>query len=211
MKMVHISTLAAVALALFVGGFHANSVVAQEKHEHAAGHDAEAMKKAELKISQTLKSLSPEDQKLVAAQRFCPMMTYSRLGAMGAPIKLTIAGKPVFVCCDSCKVDAVKGAEVTIKTTQKLIESTAVLAKLPMNERMAIESQKYCAVIGGSFLGSMGAPIKLTLEGKPVYLCCSGCTKKAQANPSATIAKVDELIKAGTKDGHDHDHPDHKK
>ncbi|MDX1927058.1 MAG: hypothetical protein SFV81_11100 [Pirellulaceae bacterium] len=211
MKMAHISTLATIALTIFVSGFHANSVVAQEKHEHAAGHDAEAMKKAELKITETLKSLSPEDQKLVAAQRFCPMMTYSRLGSMGAPLKLTIAGKPVFVCCDSCKEDAVKGGEATVKTTQKLIESTAVLAKLPMQERMAIEAQKYCAVAGGSFLGSMGAPIKLTLEGKPVYLCCGGCTKKAQANPAATLAKVDELKKAGMKHGHDHDHADHKK
>ncbi len=137
MKLVHISTLATVAFAIFVGGFHANSVVAQEKHEHAAGHDAEAMKKAERKITETLKSLSPEDQKLVVAQRFCPIMTYSRLGAMGAPIKLTIAGKPV-------------------------------------------------------------------------YLCCGGCTKKARANPTATLAKVVELKKAGTKDAHDHDHADHK-
>ncbi len=211
MKMIHISTLATLTLAILVGGINATSIVAQEKNEQAVGHDVEAMKKAELKISETLKSLSPEDQKLAAAQRFCPMMAYSRLGAMGAPIKLTIAGKPVFVCCKSCTEGAVKGGDATVKTTQKLIESTAVLAKLPMNERMAIESQKYCAVIGGSFLGSMGAPIKLTLDGKPVYLCCAGCTKKAQANPAATLAKVDELKKAGMKDGHDHDHAEQKK
>ncbi len=211
MKMIHISTLATLTLAILVGGINATSIVAQEKNEQAVGHDAEAMKKAELKISETLKSLSPEDQKLAAAQRFCPMMAYSRLGAMGAPIKLTIAGKPVFVCCKSCTEGAVKGGDATVKTTQKLIESTAVLAKLPMNERMAIESQKYCAVIGGSLLGSMGAPIKLTLDGKPVYLCCAGCTKKAQANPAATLAKVDELKKAGMKDGHDHDHAEQKK
>lgn len=211
MKMIHISTLATLTLAILVGGINATSIVAQEKNEQAVGHDVEAMKKAELKISETLKSLSPEDQKLAAAQRFCPMMAYSRLGAMGAPIKLTIAGKPVFVCCKSCTEGAVKGGDATVKTTQKLIESTAVLAKLPMNERMAIESQKYCAVIGGSLLGSMGAPIKLTLDGKPVYLCCAGCTKKAQANPAATLAKVDELKKAGMKDGHDHDHAEQKK
>ena len=211
MKLVHITKLATVALAIFVGGYQANSAVAQEKHSHAEGHDAEAMKKAELKISETLKSLSAEDRKLVAAQRFCPMMTYSRLGAMGAPVKLTIAGKPVFVCCDSCKDNAVKGAEATVKTTQKLIDSTAVLAKLPAEERMAIEAQKYCAVAGGSFLGGMGAPIKLTIEGKPVYLCCGGCTKKAQANPAETLAKVEVLKKAGTKDAHDHEHGDHKK
>ncbi|MDX1927988.1 MAG: hypothetical protein SFV81_15795 [Pirellulaceae bacterium] len=211
MKLAHISTLAILSLTILSSSFQANSVFAQEKHEHAPGHDADAMKKAELKISGSLKSLSPEDQKLASAQRFCPMMAYSRLGAMGAPIKLTIAGKPVFVCCDSCREDAIKGGDATVKTTQKLIESTAVLAKLPMEERMAAEAQKYCAVANGSFLGSMGAPIKLTLDGKPVYLCCGGCTKKAQENPAATLTKVAELISAGKKDGHEHDHAEHKK
>ena len=59
----------------------------------------------------------------------------------------------------------------------------------------------------------MGAPIKLELDGKPVYLCCSGCTKKAQADPAATLAKVEELKQAGMKQDHDHaDHDhDHKK
>ena len=57
----------------------------------------------------------------------------------------------------------------------------------------------------------MGTPIKLTLDGKPVYLCCNGCTKKAQDNAAATLVKVEELKKAGLKDGHGHDHADHKK
>ena len=51
MKLAQITKLATLALAIFVGGYQANSVVAHE------GHDAEAMKKAELKISETLKSL----------------------------------------------------------------------------------------------------------------------------------------------------------
>ena len=206
MKLVQITKLATVALAIFVGGFQANSVVAQEKHSHA-----EAMKKAELKISETLKSLSPEDQKLVAAQRFCPMMTYSRLGAMGAPVKLTIAGKPVFVCCESCVEDAVKGGKDTLIKAKELTEASAVLAKLPAEDRAAAEAQKYCAVQNKSLLGSMGAPVKLDLDGTQVLLCCKGCTGKAQANPEATLAKVEELKNAGVQEEHgDHEHGDHK-
>ena len=37
------------------------------------------------------------------------------------------------------------------------------------------------------------------------------CRRFAQANPAATLAKVDELKKAGMKVGHDHDHSDNKK
>jgi hypothetical protein len=62
--------------------------------------------------------------------------------------------------------------------------------------------------------GAMGTPLKVMIEGKPVFLCCDGCTKKAQANPAAVLAKVEELKKAGTVkghgDGHDHQHTDKK-
>ncbi len=68
------------------------------------------------------------------------------------------------------------------------------------------EAQKYCVIAEGSFLGSMGAPIKLVMEGKPVFLCCNGCFKKAAANPAATLAKVDALKKAGMAEEHDADH-----
>lgn len=196
-----------------VCGFNAAPSFAQEGHAHAAGHDHEAMMKAEKKIATALATLSPEDQKLASAQRFCPIMTYDRLGSMGTPLKVTIEGKPVFLCCKACTADATKGGAATVKTVEKLRDSTAILAKLPMGERMAIEAQKYCAVANTSFLGSMGTPVKLTMNGKPVYLCCNGCTKKAQANPTATLAKVEELKKAGTVEGHNHDHAhgDHKK
>ncbi len=201
--------LMAFALAVFASGLSTTSVSADDGHKHAAGHDHEAMQKAEKKISEAMSSLSPEDQKLAAAQRFCPMMEYSRLGAMGTPIKLTIEGKPVFVCCKGCIDDANAGGAATVKTTEKLTDASAELAKLSPAERAAAEAQKYCAINTKGFLGSMGAPVKLEIDGKPVYLCCSGCTKKAQANPAATLAKVEELKHAGMKEGHDH--ADHKK
>ncbi|MEZ6148516.1 MAG: hypothetical protein R3C09_00205 [Pirellulaceae bacterium] len=201
-------SLLVLAMAVLTSGLSATWATAHD------GHDHEAMKKAEKKISDTLATLPAEDQKLAAAQRFCPMMAHSRLGAMGAPIKLIIEGKPVFVCCKGCVDDAQAGGAATVKTTEKLKDASAELAKLPPAERAAAEAQKFCAINNTGFLGSMGAPIKLEIDGKPVYLCCGGCTKKARANPAATLAKVEELKKAGMKEDHehaDHEHADHKK
>lgn len=184
--------------------------VGQEVNEHERkGHDHEEMIKHEKAIDEALAALSAEDRTLAKAQRFCPIMTYDRLGTMGTPIKVVIGGKPVFLCCQACKDEAVKGGANTVKTVIKLRDATKTLAKVPMNERVAIEAQKYCAVANNSFLGSMGKPIRLEIKGKPVYLCCKGCSKKASADPSGTLAKAEKLKKAGTLGGHDHNHADH--
>lgn len=201
--------LFSLALGLIVSSFGSVTALAQE-HNHA-GHDHQAMMKEEKKIEDALSSLSPADQKYAKAQRFCPIMTYDRLGSMGTPLKVMIEGKPVFLCCKSCKEEAIQGGAKTVKTVMKLRDSTATLAKLPMQEREAVEAQKYCAVNNTSFLGSMGAPIKLAIDGKPVYLCCKGCIKKAQANPAGVLAKAEELKKAGTLEGMSgHNHSGHQ-
>lgn len=195
--------LMVLAIAVFASGFSTPAASAQDDHEPAAGHDKEAMQKAEKKISEAMASLSPEDQKLATTQRFCPIMEYGRLGAMGTPIKVMLEGKPVFDCCKNCVAEAKKDGQTTLLIAQKLTKVSAVLAKLPVEERMAIEAQKYCAVMDKNLLGSMGAPVKLEIDGEPVYLCCKGCTGRAQANTTATLAKVEELIKAGlTEDPH---------
>ena len=196
-------SMLAFSFAALAGVFNTSSVFADDDHKDAAGKDHDSMMKAEKTIADALAKFSPEDQKLAAAQRFCPVMTYDRLGAMGAPLKVMVEGKPVFLCCKACTEDAMKDGDATLKTAGKLKVATAELAKLPMEERMAAEAQKYCAINTKGFLGSMGAPIKLMLDGKAVYLCCDGCTAKAQANPAAALARVEELKEAGHKD-HDH-------
>ena len=94
-------SLILVAIAAFSPLGMAFPVLAQEKVvpalAHEDGHDHDAMK-AEKKITDSLAKLSAEDSKLAAAQRFCPVMEYGRLGAMGTPIKLMLEGKPVLVC-----------------------------------------------------------------------------------------------------------------
>ncbi|MCA9194169.1 MAG: hypothetical protein KDB03_20510 [Planctomycetales bacterium] len=161
---------------------------------------------AEKKIAGALSKLSKEDRDLAVAQRFCAVMEYGRLGAMGTPVKLMLDGKPAFVCCKGCTSEAQEDPKATLAKVEKLKKATAELAKLSPEERASAEGQKYCAIAKGSFLGAMGAPIRLELEGKPVYLCCEGCVAKAKADPKATLAKVEELRRPGLADEEDHDH-----
>lgn len=214
MITVRSNLMMSLALGMAAGVFAATSAMADDKpgqadakhHDHE--HDAA---KVEKEIATSLAELPAADRKLAKAQRFCTMMEYSRLGAMGKPVKVMIEGKPVFVCCESCVEEAVKAGKDTLIKAEKLTEASAALAKLSPEDRAAAEAQKYCAIQTKGLLGSMGAPVKLELDGKPVFLCCKGCTGKAQANPEATLAKVEELIKAGEHDEHgEHKHDDHK-
>ena len=49
-------------------------------------------------------------------------------------------------------------------------------------------------VISGEELGSMGKPIDLIAEGRLLRLCCKGCVRKATADPTAAIAKVEAAV-----------------
>jgi YHS domain-containing protein len=65
----------------------------------------------------------------------------------------------------------------------------AALAELSPEDRTVAEAQQVCAVAGEP-LGSMGPPIKVEYEGKPVFLCCSGCRKAFEADPEKYIATL---------------------
>lgn len=56
--------------------------------------------------SEALAKLSPEDRAQAQAQKICPVSD-EPLGSMGEPIKVTVDGKSLFVCCESC-VDELK-------------------------------------------------------------------------------------------------------
>jgi hypothetical protein len=36
----------------------------------------------------------------------------------------------------------------------------------------------------------MGPPVKLLIDGQPIFLCCPACKKKALIDPKATVAKA---------------------
>jgi len=61
-------------------------------------------------------------------------------------------------------------------------EVEAALAELSADDQVAARAQKTCPVSGG-LLGAMGAPYKVTVNGKDVFLCCQGCEAEVKANP----------------------------
>ena len=69
----------------------------------------------------------------------------------------------------------------------------AAMAKLSPEDRKEAEAQKFCAVMSDSLLGSMGTPMKVEIEGTPVFLCFGGCKSKALKNPEQTLAIVAKM------------------
>jgi len=161
------------------------------------------------KIKEALAKLPAVDRALADSQRFCPVLTSSRLGSMGTPIKLTVKGQTVFVCCAGCRDEAIQEADRTLqrvkekrspkgapmppaesKEDQKIATE---LAKLSPADRALAEQQRLCIVIKDSRLGSMGKPVKFKVGNETVFLCCEGCEDSAKENPAATLARLKEL------------------
>lgn len=65
------------------------------------------------------------------------------------------------------------------------------LAELSPADRELAEKQKVCPV-SDQPLGSMGTPIKVTVKGQDVLLCCSGCESQIKEDPDKYLAKLSE-------------------
>lgn len=172
------------------------------------------------KIKDSLAKLPAAERALAESQRFCPVLTSSRLGSMGVPIKLTVKGQTVFVCCAGCRDEAIQEADRTLQRvkenrsgkSQALAKKETVpsapappeeskedqkitkeLAKLSPADRALAEQQRYCIVIKDSRLGSMGKPVKIKVGSETVFLCCEGCEDSAKEDPAATLARLKKL------------------
>jgi Cu(I)/Ag(I) efflux system membrane fusion protein len=71
------------------------------------------------KIQAALAKLSPEDRRLALAQGYCPILEDNRLGSMGTPVKVTIKGQPVFLCCKACEKEALEHPVQTLAKVEK--------------------------------------------------------------------------------------------
>ena len=120
------------------------------------------------------------------------------------PIKLTLDGQTVFVCCKGC-VSAAKeapaataaraaelrsGAPMAVPTPEAKIR-TNLDALLPADRALA-EGQRLCPVTDLP-LGSMGKPGKVMANGRPVFVCCASCDEDVRAKPTAMLDKIDRL------------------
>jgi YHS domain-containing protein len=73
--------------------------------------------------------------------------------------------------------------------------ATVQIVTLTEADRPAVERQEVCPVLG-TRLGEMGTPIKLVVNGKPLYLCCKGCIAKVQVNPTKYLAAAPQPQRA---------------
>ena len=65
----------------------------------------------------------------------------------------------------------------------------AELAKLSKEDAAAAEKQHMCPV-SGEMLGTMGAPLKIDVNGQQVWICCGGCKEQLLENPDEYLAKL---------------------
>jgi hypothetical protein len=88
------------------------------------------------------------------------------------------------------------GAVTTVRPTTPENEDAktiAALKKLTPEDRALAEKQKFCPILENSRLGSMGVPVKVLVDGKPVFVCCPACEKPAIDNPEETLKKLEQM------------------
>ena len=59
------------------------------------------------------------DEELIKAQGQCPI-TKENLGSMGQPVKVMVKDQPVFLCCESCREEALANPEKTLAAVEEL-------------------------------------------------------------------------------------------
>jgi len=80
-----------------------------------------------------------------------------------------------------------KAAKSDVKLSEKEI---AGINKLPdAKDRELALAQKVCP-ISGEHLGGMGAPLKVSADGKTGFLCCEDCKEDFDKDPKAALAKI---------------------
>lgn len=74
----------------------------------------------EAKFAAAIEKLPEQDRAAATAQKFCAVENKSRLGSMGMPFKVLIDDKPVFLCCEGCKDEALKDSQATLAKVEEL-------------------------------------------------------------------------------------------
>jgi hypothetical protein len=95
--------------------------------------------------------------------------------------------------CGAPSTDSKPVTEEAADNAPPADEVAEVRSQLAPEDQALVEAQEWCVVSTSERLGSMGPPIKLDIEGTPVFICCAGCKRKAEANPQKTLAKLAEL------------------
>jgi YHS domain-containing protein len=119
----------------------------------------------------------------IARQKTCPV-SGKPLGSMGPPVAVDVNGQTVYACCNGC-VRTIQSNPAKYAAARPIITVTAATEA----DKPLIAKQAKCPVMDEP-LGGMGVPIKVTVDNKPIFLCCKGCIKKVQSEPSKYLAMV---------------------
>jgi len=118
-------------------------------------------------------------------------MSGSARRTIAALLALGLAGCGAAPPAPSPRAGGPTGASSGKEDPEAAIQSS--LAELSVGERKMALAQKFCPVMEGSRLGSMGVPTKVMVKDEPVFVCCKGCVRKAQRDADKTLAKTLEL------------------
>ncbi len=173
------------------------------------------------KVAAALAKLQPTDRRLANAQVWCPVQR-DQLGVMGVPVLTkTPDGRPLFVCCESCRAEAEANPEEMFKRVEEL-KRTRKFTALPgvptmpwpaipsaltlTGERLAkvraglgkltAEARKRAIAqrmcpVQEKPLGLMGKPYELSVNGTKMFLCCQACEDDARADPKGMLKKIE--------------------
>jgi hypothetical protein len=125
-------------------------------------------------------------------ETFMKLFAIIVIAALAFPFAQMICGAEQAAASDSPK-------KIEAQKQKEEAEIKESLSKLKPEDRKLAEAQKFCPVMVKNRLGSMGPPIKITIKNRPVFLCCKGCTTRAQANPDKTLTTIESLLKANKK------------
>lgn len=116
-----------------------------------------------------------------------------RLAALTAAVVTVLGGCGAPVSEDKSRGSpAAGGAEKTIEAGQDspaAAETAAGLAQLDEADRALAAKQRICPV-SGALLGSMGKPVKISVKGQTVFLCCAGCEAEIRRSPDEYLQKL---------------------
>ena len=76
----------------------------------------------------------------------------------------------------------------------------ANLAKLSDSDRALAVKQQVC-LVGDEPLGAMGVPIKLDVDGTPIFICCAGCEDAILADKEKFVNLLAERLTETDGDG----------
>jgi len=121
-----------------------------------------------------------------AETRLNPAAASTYFGASGGPQSGSGSPPPITQKGSRDKVATAKLPTAVVPSEEDIKN----IKQLPDEDRQPAKAQAICPVTGAA-LGSMGVPVKITLRGKPVYLCCKGCIGKAKRDPEGMLKKLE--------------------